>query len=124
MLAFAPTLELEPALAVKLASGFGGGMGISGEVCGALSAACMAIGLCFGTDQVSDSYTRQRVYLLVQELLESFRTEAGAVQCRELCFARLKQGQGFADVRQLDLPERLIALAAGTLEQIINGSTE
>jgi C_GCAxxG_C_C family probable redox protein len=124
MLAFAPALGLEPSLAVKLASGFGGGMGISGEVCGALSAGCMVIGLRFGTDRVEDSYGRQRTYLMVQELMERFRKSAGAVQCRELCFARLGKDQGFADVRKLDLPERLIALAANALQDICSGSIE
>lgn len=124
MLASAPLLRLDPVLAVKLASGFGGGMGLSGEVCGALSAACMVIGLRFGTDQISESYTRQRVYLMVQELMERFRSEAGAVQCRGLCFAKLDAGQGFADVRRLDLPERLIALAAGALGEIVCGGVE
>ncbi|MBU2613789.1 C-GCAxxG-C-C family protein [Patescibacteria group bacterium] len=124
MLAYAPALGLDPAMAVKLASGFGGGMGISGEVCGALTAACMVVGLRFGTDQVGDSYTRQRTYLLVQELLERFRSEVGAVQCRELCFARLSAGQGFADVRQLDLPGKLISLAADTLEELLYGDIE
>jgi C_GCAxxG_C_C family probable redox protein len=124
MLAFAPALGLDPCLALKLASGFGGGMGQSGEVCGALSAACMVIGLRFGTDQVHDSYGRQHVYLLVQELLARFRREAGAVQCRDLCFARLNEGQGFADVRNLDLPEHLISLAAGALGEIVCGGVE
>lgn len=119
MLTYAPRLGLDPALSVKLASGFGGGMGISGEVCGALSAACMVIGLRFGTDQVDDSYTRQRTYMLVQELLERFRSEAGAVQCRELCFARLQKGESFADVRKLDLPAKLISLTVEALEQIL-----
>ena len=119
MLAYASRLGLDPALSVKLASGFGGGMGISGEVCGALSAAYMVIGLRFGTDQVDDSYTRQRTYMLVQELLERFRSEAGAVQCRELCFARLQKGESFADVRKLDLPAKLISLTVEALEQIL-----
>ena len=124
MLTFAPRLCLDPAMAVKLASGFGGGMGISGEVCGALSAACMVIGLRFGTDRIEDSYARQRTYLMVQELMERFREGAGAVQCRELCFARLSKGQGLAHVRQLDLPERLISLAAEALDAILNHHIE
>lgn len=124
MLAYAPRLGLDPALTVKLASGFGGGLGLSGEVCGALSAACMVIGLRFGTDQVDDSYTRQRTYLLVQELMERFRQGAGAVRCRELCFARLGQGENFADVRKLDLPGQLITLAADGLDQILRKSPD
>jgi len=52
----------------------------------------MNIGLRYGTEQVGESYTRQRTYLLVHELLERFRSEAGSVQCRELRFARLRDG--------------------------------
>ena len=124
MLAFAPALGLDQSVAVKLASGFGGGMGITGEVCGALSSACMLIGLRFGTDRIDDSYTRQRTYLLVQELMERFRQEAGAVQCRDLCFARLSKGQGFADVRKLELPGRLIGLASEVLETLMRGNLD
>ena len=84
----------------------------------------MVIGLGFGADQVDDSYTRQRTYLLVQELMERFRQGAGAVRRRELRFARLGQGESFADVRKLDLPGQLITLAADGLDQILKESLD
>jgi len=119
MLSYGPSLGLDSPTAIKLASGFGGGLGQCGEVCGALCAACMIIGLRFGTDRVDDVYGRKKTYLLVQELIEGFKAEMGAVQCRDLCFARLAPNQGLAQVRRLDLPERCVSLAARVLNNLL-----
>ena len=43
--AFGPDLGLEGETALKVATGLGGGLGVSGEVCGAVTGGILALGL-------------------------------------------------------------------------------
>lgn len=66
---------LEQETALKVAAGFGGGVR-SGEICGAITGAVMAIGL---TEQ-----DPRKVAGLTKQCVESFRQEFGCVRCAEL----------------------------------------
>lgn len=70
--------------ALKLASGFGGGLGRTGGVCGALTGACMVLGLAFGPSVPGDDAAKAEMYRKVRILSEEFKTRAGAVMCRDL----------------------------------------
>ena len=89
-------LEQQTALAV--ASGFGGGVR-SGEICGAISGAVMAIGLV--------EKDPRKVAALSRQCVESFRQEFGCVRCQEL-----KQNRVSCD--------RLIEFGAQYVENLIN----
>lgn len=119
MLAFCQRMALNPSMAVKLASGLGGGVGLSGHICGAALAGCLVIGACQGAVDPSQSYQRQQTYLLIQEYLECFQKSFGSSMCQDLCFARLGPGQGMAQVRQLDLVEQIIATSAKQLDELL-----
>jgi len=67
-----------------LASGFGGGIGRTGHICGALSGAVMVLGKMRGYRDPADSAGRARTYSLVRMLTEEFRAEHGAILCRDL----------------------------------------
>jgi C_GCAxxG_C_C family probable redox protein len=63
-----------------VALAFGGGMGRTGRVCGALTGALMAIGAALaGTEGARD-----RAYRLAQELLTTFAQQYGHTDCRQL----------------------------------------
>ena len=53
-LAFEDMYELDRKTALRISSGFGGGMGRLREVCGCVSGAFMAAGLLMGYDDVAD----------------------------------------------------------------------
>ena len=70
-----------PSEIVKLASGFTGGIGRSGSVCGALTGGVMALGLAFGRTNPgapAQSFSRQQENSLTGS---SRHTEAAAALC-------------------------------------------
>lgn len=82
--AFADKAGLDEASALKLASGFGGGIGCSGGVCGSLTGAVMVMGLCCGTADATDKTTKFEVYRKVRQLKEEYKLRTGSTICREL----------------------------------------
>src|SRR5512137_671186 len=84
---FAADFGLDPDQAVSLATGFGAGIGRSGQVCGAVSGACMVIGLRYGSkpsEESSFAERKEKTYLLVADLLDKFKERNGSTNCREL----------------------------------------
>ena len=78
---------LDEGLALKLATGFGSGMGRMCEVCGALSGAFMVIGLKYGkdtTDGTRYGAQTETTYRLVAELAGKFKQRNGSIYCREI----------------------------------------
>lgn len=67
---------------LKIASGFGGGLGYAGCMCGALSGATMIIGLLQGRVDAHDS--RDPVYASAREFHDVFAGHFGATCCRAL----------------------------------------
>ena len=85
LLAFQDVTGLDPKLAAKLSSPFGGGMGRQREVCGAVSGMLMVAGILYGYDEPGENDCAKKAhYALVQELCARFRQEAGSIICREL----------------------------------------
>ncbi|UCG50222.1 MAG: C_GCAxxG_C_C family protein [Phycisphaerales bacterium] len=82
--AFAPDYGIDCASALKLAGGFGGGMGRLGEVCGAVSGALMVIGLRHGAVEPADKKAKEHNYEMVRRFVEKFKGRNGSIICREL----------------------------------------
>ncbi len=87
--AYAPDLELDRNLALKIAQPFGGGMAQRGETCGAVTGAFMVIGLKHGRIRAEDTAARDKTYTLMREFISRFRAEHGSLNCRELLGFRL-----------------------------------
>lgn len=77
-------LGLDPVLALRIAGSFGGGMGLIGETCGAVTGAIMLIGLKYGKIRVDDTAAKEKTYALVQEYKRQFVELNGSVRCKEL----------------------------------------
>jgi C_GCAxxG_C_C family probable redox protein len=67
----------------KVATGFGGGIGRCGSVCGALTGGVMALGIKYGTNEPSLE-KRLKAYELAQKFYKRFEKQHGSVLCREL----------------------------------------
>ncbi len=80
--AFAEDLGLSPALALRLASTFGGGMRMA-ATCGALTGALMALGLAHGFSR-PDPPDKQRIESLTRELIQRWRKEIGPTDCKDI----------------------------------------
>jgi C_GCAxxG_C_C family probable redox protein len=65
---------------LKLAAGFGGGMGIE-DVCGALTGAIMVLGKLFVKDRAHES---TKIKELTNELFEKYKQEMGYIDCAPL----------------------------------------
>ena len=75
-------LDKQTALAVSAC--FGGGLGRQREVCGAVSAMCMAFSLKYAPKDPTDQAQKKDFYEHVQELCRRFKAENGSIICREL----------------------------------------
>ena len=75
--AFADEFGLDEELAKRLATGLGGGVGRMREVCGAVSAAALVIGMRLGPDKT-------KAYPVVQDFCAKFKEKCGSIICREL----------------------------------------
>jgi C_GCAxxG_C_C family probable redox protein len=97
--AFAEQLGMDYQTAVKLTSGFGGGMGF-GSVCGAVTGAIMALGLKYGG---VDSKLKGQTAKLVHELTDRFKAQHQSLNCRDLlgCDLSTPEGRKIAKERNL-----------------------
>ncbi len=93
---YAPSFGLKQGDALRIATGFGGGMGRLQEVCGAVTGAFLAIGACCGMRQPADETAKERTYGLVKELGKRFASLHGSLLCRELLGCDLNTEQGKA----------------------------
>jgi len=82
--AFSDITGLEKEYALKISSGFGGGMGRMREVCGTVSGMCMVISMLFGSYPPENTSAKSRLYSMVQEVSEEFHRRNGSIICREL----------------------------------------
>ncbi|TFH09504.1 MAG: C_GCAxxG_C_C family protein, partial [Candidatus Thorarchaeota archaeon] len=65
--------------AMKIASAFSGGIAGTGNVCGALTGALMALGLKYGSDA-----NPLKINVVSRKLLDEFKSINGTTICREL----------------------------------------
>ena len=97
--------RLDEKTAISVAAGFGGGM-CSGEMCGSISGAIMAVGLAFPTKKAGDAQAKARANKLTKKCVSEASCKYGCVRCREL-----KKNSVSCD--------EMIAYMAGTAEAII-----
>ncbi|MCF8241748.1 MAG: C-GCAxxG-C-C family protein [Melioribacteraceae bacterium] len=86
--AFGEELGIAKEKAIRMASPFGGGMAMHGEVCGAVTGALMVIGARFGcanTEPVNNSLPTN----IASEFMAEFENRNGSCLCKELIGYRL-----------------------------------
>lgn len=81
---YAVELGIAPDIALKIANGFGGGIGRKQEVCGAVTGAIMALGLLHGRGEHDDPERTNRLYVEVRTLIDAFTERHGTICCRDL----------------------------------------
>jgi C_GCAxxG_C_C family probable redox protein len=83
LMALAKCQGLESPLIPRIATGFGAGIGRSGEICGAVTGAVMGLSIRYGRDKVEPTKGR-RPYWYATELLKRFNSEHGELRCPAL----------------------------------------
>jgi C_GCAxxG_C_C family probable redox protein len=81
--AFAPDYGLDRDQAVRLATGFAGGMA-SGETCGAVTGAILVLGLHYAKCDCITREGRAETKRAVQEFTAAFKAKHGKLDCRDL----------------------------------------
>ena len=79
---FVPELGIDEKTALKIASGFGGGMNCA-ETCGAVTGAYMVIGMKHG-HATSNPDEKARTKMLVKQFNEKFKQAHGSLICKIL----------------------------------------
>jgi len=121
---YAPLLGLDRETALRVAAPFGGGMGRTGETCGAASGALMVIGLKCGQPTAGDKEAKEKTYSLAAEFLNRFAARNnGCVKCRELLGFDVGNPQDQQAAREQGLFETLcpkfVRDAAELVEQLL-----
>lgn len=121
--AFVNIAGIDEKTALKVASGFGGGIGCTGGTCGALAGAVMAMGLRYGTADAADKTTKFEVYRKVRLLTEEYKLRAGSTICRDLIGFDMSTPEGRLAAkapRAFDRCDDFVRIAAEILEEMLS----
>lgn len=118
--AFAPSLGVDVPLALRLASGLGGGMHIGGT-CGAATGAVLVLGLRYAGDDCAQD--RHAVMAAVESFFARFAAEVGATDCPAILECDVRTEEGQATSREQGLRESrclpAVRAAARILEEML-----
>lgn len=118
--AWSDDVHLDKEIALKLACGFGGGMGRKGEVCGAVTGGLLVIGARYGRGENDDRAVTQRTYAKVSELMEKFQSTYGTVLCRQLLnVSDLTTEEGQRYIQEHDLTNKVCKNCVRSAVQIL-----
>ena len=109
---------------LALAGPFGGGIAASGEVCGALTGALLALGEASEAEVAADpGSARRAVYARSARLTEAFREAHGSILCRELTGHNMSTESGLRAFQESGLRQslcaKLVGFAAQKTEEIL-----
>jgi C_GCAxxG_C_C family probable redox protein len=98
-------LELENTAIPQIASGFAGGIGNSGAVCGAVVGGVMAIGLKLGRAETVEGMLQNLG--VAREFRCRFEEEMGEIGCRELTGLDLTSEEDMAQLMNSDVSQKV-----------------
>jgi C_GCAxxG_C_C family probable redox protein len=120
---FSKSFGLDEETALRVACGFGGGIGRLGLTCGAVTGAIMVIGLKYGKVKADDDAAKEKTYALVQEFAQRFRARNKSLNCTELLGCDLGTAEGREKVKEKNLAatvcEKAVRDAAEILEEML-----
>jgi C_GCAxxG_C_C family probable redox protein len=123
LLVFAKDFSLDESAALKVSSGFGGGMGRMGGTCGAATGAFMVLGLARGMRNPEDSGAKEASYAAVQDFSSRFTRGNATLLCREMLGVDLRTPEGQKKAREEGLfatrCNKYIADAVRILEEML-----
>lgn len=91
---FVPDLGIDEKIALKISSGFGGGMNCA-ETCGAVTGAYMVIGMKHG-HSTSNADEKARTKMLIRQFNEKFKEAHGSLICKNLTGYDISTPEGSA----------------------------
>jgi len=110
-------LDIEDTIIPKIAFGFAGGIGNTGDVCGAVAGAVMAIGLM--KERSENMEESLQSLAVVREFRRRFEVEMGTINCRELTGADLSTPEGIEQFMSSDTPQTVCFPAVGVAYKLV-----
>ena len=114
---------LDRDIALRVAGGFGGGMGRMGKTCGAVTGAFMVLGLKYGSADATDNDKKEKTYALVREFANQFSLRNGHIGCNELLGHDISTPDGRKEAQEKGLFStlcpKLVRDAAEIVEQLL-----
>lgn len=120
---FSVEFGLNRDIALKLATGIGGGTGLLGKTCGAVTGALMVIGLKYGKDSIEDDAAAEKTSSLVQKFIKEFTEINGSSTCDDLLDCDISTPEGLNTAKEKNLFTTLcpnfVRTSAEILEKIL-----
>jgi C_GCAxxG_C_C family probable redox protein len=121
---YAERFGLDEGLAMRIATGFGGGLGRMGGICGTLTGATLVLGLELGPKTRADQQAKEATYAATRQLQERFIQRHGSSQCRDLLEKDLSQEAAYQEARESGLFKtrcpRFVESVVALLDELIN----
>jgi C_GCAxxG_C_C family probable redox protein len=117
---FCDDLNLDKDTALRLACGFGAGIGRKEEVCGAVSGGIMALGIKYGRGENGERSLTEGTYQEVRKLMERFVKKHGTYICRSLLGGcELTDPEGQMEFKQKDLYNKVCKECVCSVVEIV-----
>ncbi|MBN2461083.1 MAG: C_GCAxxG_C_C family protein [Candidatus Cloacimonetes bacterium] len=120
---FSVELGLDADTAMKIASGFGGGMARMANTCGAVTGAMMVLGLKYGSGKDKNAEIKENLYSLIREFSRKFQLKNHSLLCRELLGYDISTPEGHQIVKErgisAELCPQLVEDAVSILLEIV-----
>jgi C_GCAxxG_C_C family probable redox protein len=125
--AFTSELGIDTALAHRLATGLGAGLGRRQHLCGAINGGAMALSAALGNDTGADLAAKERTYEAVQAYVNAMEAEFGSIDCRILLGVDLNTPEGKAELKARGLSasvcDKLIGRCAEEVDRILKSQS-
>ena len=120
---FAADYGLDTEAALKVATGFGGGMGRLGLTCGAVTGAIAVLGLAMAAPDPRAPQAKVSVYAAVCDFVKQFEAVNGATACSELLGCNIGTPEGYEEATRQGLLQtrcpKYVADAVEILEEML-----
>jgi C_GCAxxG_C_C family probable redox protein len=120
--ALAGRWNIDSAVSLRIAAGFGGGLARSARTCGCVTGAAMAIGLAQrGISPEENRSEKEKTYELCRQFIRSFEERNGSTLCLDLMGCNIGTPEGQAEAREKRLFETRCTKFVRDAVEIVQG---
>ena len=120
---YAKQVGVAEEMAIKIATGFGAGMGRKQEVCGAISGGILTINSLYGREMHEEKIKQEIAYGKVRRMIDLFAQDKGTIYCKQLldeCDLQTEEGQKrFKDEQLIQRCYQCIGKVVEILDDVI-----
>lgn len=116
---FSDVLNVEPEQLKAVTVGFGGGMGMQQETCGAVTGAYMAFSIYASNKTDDNAVAKAESASMIRDFSKRFIRIEGSTSCKELMGVDLSNEEGMQEARDKDLFVKVCAKCVGTATGIV-----